>query len=410
MRLAPLAVLIFACGSSTPPPPPPDAGATAATYHRDVAPILARNCLGCHVDGGLAPFPLGTYAQAKAQAMAIKVATQSRTMPPWHVDNSGACQRYVDARWLTDSELDTLARWADDGAPEGDATPAPMPRALTALTEVSATLDLGADYMPQGNGTDDYRCFIVDPGVANDAFLTAYQVNAGQPREVHHMLLFGLITPDAETQAEMLDAAEPGPGYTCFGGPRVDGGFTVLAGWAPGAGATFYPQGTGVRLSGGRKAVMQVHYNLANGAERDRTTVALTLKPVVDHEALVLGLADTDLDLPPHLASITQGVTTTLAGSDTYHVLGVFPHMHTLGRTMHVERRRGASSECLVDVPQWDFHWQQFYFYQQPFDVAPGDAVTLECGFDTSSSDAEVKWGEGTADEMCLAGFYVTKN
>ncbi|MFT3843228.1 MAG: hypothetical protein QM723_39960 [Myxococcaceae bacterium] len=408
MRLAPLtAALLFACGGSKPGPPP---ATEAVSYHRDVAPILARSCLGCHVEGGLAPFPLATYAQVKAQAAAIKSATQSRTMPPWHVDNSGACQQYVDARWLTGDELATLSQWADDGAPEGAALPPPTPRALTALTEVTTTLELGLDYTPAGNGSDDYRCFIVDPAIGADAFLTAYQVNAGQPREVHHVLLFGLTDPDAETQAQMLDAAEPGPGYTCFGGPRVDSGFSVLAGWAPGAGATFYPQGTGVRLSGGHKVVMQVHYNLANGAAPDRTTVALTLKPSVDHEAMVLGLADTGLDLPPHLASITQGMTTTLTGTDTYHVLGVFPHMHTLGRTMRVERARGASTECLVDVPHWDFHWQQFYFYQQPFDVVPGDAVTLECGFDTSSSDTEVKWGEGTSDEMCLAGFYVTKN
>ena len=39
----------------------------------------------------------------------------------------------------------------------------------------------------------------------------------------------------------------------------------------------------------------------------------------------------------------------------------------------------------------------------------PGDQLYLECHFDNSDSTMARNWGEGTADEMCLGGFYVTQ-
>lgn len=414
MRLVALIAVasLFACGGNDDSPRKICRPLSDYTTFSEVAPIIGRNCVSCHVEGGSAPFPLRTYLQVRAQAAAIKSATQARTMPPWHVDNSGACQRYLDAPGLTDDEIGTLARWADTGTLPGVTTLVPLPEAPAALTGVTNTLDIGSAYTPKGNGSDDYRCFLVDPGTREDAFLTAWQVTVDQAREVHHVVLFGLADSTAEMQAQMLDATEPGTGYSCFGGPRITG-LTVLGGWVPGAGPTSYPEGTGVRLGAGRKLLMQVHYEAGSRAAADRTTVGLVLKPSVEHEAMVLGLTDTDLELPPHLPSLNQGMTATLAslaGQDTYQLLGVFPRMHAMGRTMHAEQLRAGTNDCLIDVPSWDPHAQRFYFYETPIEVSPGDAIAIDCGFDTTSSDAMVKWGEGAGDETCLAGLYVAKN
>src|SRR5262245_9675269 len=75
------------------------------TYYEDVAPILNRTCAACHAPGAIAPMPLLSYEQAKQVAPAIKRATHDRTMPPFAVDDSGACHTYADARWLTDDEI-----------------------------------------------------------------------------------------------------------------------------------------------------------------------------------------------------------------------------------------------------------------------------------------------------------------
>ena len=71
-----------------------------------------------------------------------------------------------------------------------------------------------------------------------------------------------------------------------------------------------------------------------------------------------------------------------------------------------VERANGETA-CLVDVPRWDFHWQMLYFHEQGLTVSPGDTVTMRCTYDTRSRDKNTKWGEGTLDEMCVAGLFV---
>jgi len=40
--------------------------------------------------------------------------------------------------------------------------------------------------------------------------------------------------------------------------------------------------------------------------------------------------------------------------------------------------------------------------------VKPFDIVTITCGYDTTTRQTTVTWGEGTDDEMCLVGFYLT--
>src|SRR5687768_14618194 len=88
-------------------------GADATTtWWEHVAPIVYDNCLGCHTDGGIAPYPLVAYENARPVATVMKTQTADRTMPPWHADNSSSCQTYADARWLTDEQIATIGAWA----------------------------------------------------------------------------------------------------------------------------------------------------------------------------------------------------------------------------------------------------------------------------------------------------------
>lgn len=380
----------------------------APTYHGDVAPILAERCASCHVAGGIAPFALGTFEDAAPRAEAIRAAVLDRRMPPWGVDASGACGTFADARWLSDDELATLAGWAEAGAPAGEpAAPPELPAADT-LASVGATLDIGTEYVPDAAGHDDYRCFVVDPALTADRYLVAYQVRPGEPRVVHHVILFSLDTPAAEAEAAALDAAEEGPGYTCFGGSGVDGS-RFLAGWAPGTPVTRYPAGTGLKLEARRKLVVQVHYNLHDGPLPDRTRVDLELADRAE-PALVVPIGDFDLEVPPGVARAPTGHTTTgLEIPVPLLVHGVFPHMHTLGKTLRVERLPFDGDDvCLADVPRWDFDWQQFYFYEEAVRLVPLDRLRIECVYDTRERTETVRWGEGTEDEMCLVFLYVT--
>ncbi len=379
------------------------------TYHEHVAPLLQRACVSCHVEGGIAPFALDSYEAAKAHASSIESATGSRRMPPISVDTSGDCNEFADRRILSDDDIGTIAKWVERGAAEGDpaAAPPPEPEAPK-LARVDLTVDPGVSYTPSNEASDDYRCFVIDPGLTRVRFLTAYEVHPDHRAEVHHVVLFSNDTPEQDAAAEQLDAAEAGPGYTCFGGSGTGGGRT-LAVWAPGTGATFYPDETGLRMLAGRKVVMQVHYN--QPTTPDRSTIDLTLEDAVPLEALITAAFDVDLALEPNQASATESSTAVVPASALgYRVWGVYPHMHRMGRAMHLSMNLGLGEQCLADVPRYDFGYQQFFFYQDPIVVppGPGGTFTISCTYDTRGETQTTHWGEGTNDEMCIAALYVT--
>ena len=79
--------------------------------------------------------------------------------------------------------------------------------------------------------------------------------------------------------------------------------------------------------------------------------------------------------------------------------------MHTRGRSIDLS----LDQSTLLDIPRWDFHWQQPYFFEQPVPVNAGQTAKVSCTFD-NPTDATLRFGEKTTDEMCLSYFYVTSN
>lgn len=390
-----------------------DAGpGSQVTYYGDVRPILVENCVMCHVAGGIGPFPLTSYELAVEVADRMKDATAARIMPPFLADNSGSCNTWSNYRGLTDEEIATIGAWVDMGTPEGDpTTPEPTPAALPTLPSVGATLEMPAEFTTNDAFEDEYRCFVVDAGLTENQFLTGYDVHPGNTQRVHHLIVYAPTNDTEASRAMDLDLAEGDAtdGYTCYGGARVQAQPIVL--WAPGAGATTFPRGTGIEMTAGRPLIMQIHYN--NQVEgtvpnTDRTTVDLSLTDSANPAYLPL-IGDFSLSLPPRTQEVTESATTNLDFLPvSVRIWGVFPHMHTLGRTIGIDIDRGGTEECLIDVPRWDFHWQMAYWLDDPVSVGPDDSGTITCTFDTRSRDTMTTFGEGTEDEMCLAFVYVT--
>ena len=95
------------------------------TFSKDVAPILAKNCQGCHRPGEAAPMSLLTYQQARPWAKAIKEAVLLKKMPPWFADPHYG--KFRNDRSLAQKDIDTLVAWAESGAPEGNPKDLPKP-------------------------------------------------------------------------------------------------------------------------------------------------------------------------------------------------------------------------------------------------------------------------------------------
>jgi hypothetical protein len=430
-----LVLLLTGCPDTSLPAGPPDAdrlhhdGGTRAddgstmltglTYRGDVAPILAEHCLRCHGEGGLAYdfLPFDTYDRVALQAGRIAIATLNpatgeRIMPPYYADNSGDCQTHRDANWLSDDELQVIADWAaTPGHPEGDASIVlPDPRLPTTLDRVDGQVAMGFDFTPAPDdpGTDDIdelRCFLVQPeGLTTDMFLTGYQVRSSNPNVVHHVIVYEPDIADPAAAAAPLEAEDARDGWRCDGGPQIEAHPVVL--WAPGVGATHFPDTTGLRLVAGRPVVLQIHFNMAAGTGPDRTTVDLELASSVPLEAQILPVSANPLSLAPGMAR--ESATDTTHVPMNGRIWGVLPHMHQRGVEMRVDLT-GGEAACLLQTVHWDFHWQQAYFFETPVSATRTQQLEITCTYDTRDDDDVVTWGERTSNEMCLNYVYATR-
>lgn len=383
------------------------------TYSNQVARILQTRCQSCHHDGDIAPFSLTTYADAFEHRDKIREMVETRQMPPWHVDTS--CARFQDDPSLTGAEIATIGRWIDTGATEGDPRMAPAPLSFSSawsLGEPDLTLTMGQAFTPDFSHGDVYRCFVLPTGQTEDRFVSAVEVRPGNRAVVHHSLLF----VDGAGVSPMLDAAEAGAGYTCFGGP----GFTptgALGGWAPGNRPAFLPAGVGIALPANARVVMQIHYHEVEGAAApDITSVGLHFArgPIAKH-LYTIPVINQSFRIPAGASDYPVSASIPFVPVDV-HLLGVTPHMHLLGKTMELTATGPGGPQCLLQVPDWDFHWQATYRYAEPIAIRAGSRIALRATYDNSalnpenpnSPPKEVGWGESTTDEMCIAFLSLT--
>lgn len=409
MRIASLCLLLIACGNDH-ALEPNDGG--EPVYYGEVERILADNCIECHSDDPdrLAPFSLVGLdnAQNAAESTPLAFSVMNRVMPPYYANNDGSCQTFHGTKWLTDEQIDTIVKWTNGERLAGEPTAPQMPPPPVKLPAIDKTLDIGTAYMPKGVA-DDYRCFIVDAVGTVDQYLTGVHVRPGNATVVHHVILSTMPPSGSLEEAAILerDALDAEPGYDCTGGPGD--GASFLTGWAPGAGVTIFPQDTGLLVPGNRKLVIRIHYNSSNtNGQPDRTLLDLDLAANVAKRATILSIRG-DVNLPPREVDATAIGTQVLNSGQiaSVRVWGGAIHMHTrgTGAQVHVQR---SQDTCMLDLDGWSFHWQHFYWYEQPFTVAKGETLRVTCHYDTSADTTNVTWGEGTSDEMCLAYLYVS--
>lgn len=251
------AIATLSCGGTAPSTPSPSPNQPTKlqgiTWYKHVQPIVNAQCVSCHATGGLAPFPLTSYEQAKQYAPVMSAAVVAKTMPPWMPDPS--CQHFAGERLLTAEQISQVYSWNQDGAPLGDpADQQAAPPPPQGLGNVSQTLDFGAAYTPKSG--DDYHCFVLDPALTQAKDLVAYEFVPGQRQEVHHALIYSA----ARTEVTSVDAAAPGLGWPCGGGSNVKGA-VLVATWVPGSPAIAYPAGTGISIPAANVLVAQMHYN-----------------------------------------------------------------------------------------------------------------------------------------------------
>ena len=383
------------------------------TYSKHIAAILWKNCAACHRPGEVGPFSLLSYKDASKRADFIAEITTDRRMPPWRAEpNFG---KFRDERRLSDREIELIAKWAEDGAPEGDAKDLPKPPSFPEgwqLGEPDMLLKMSEPFPVPAGGRDIYRCFVIPIPIETNKMVSAVEFRPGNAKVVHHAIMF----LDANGSARKRDGADGSPGFTSFGGPgiRPTGG---LGGWTPGTVPRFLPEGLVKYVQKGSDLVLQVHYHPNGKEESDQSVIGVhfSKKPV---SKIVTGIAvmQTGLKIPAgdaHCEITAQSQPLPV----NVNVLGLSPHMHNLGREFKATAKMpgGAGEIPLIWIKDWDFNWQGAYQFEKPIRLPKGAIINVSSIYDNSAANPKnphnppkaIHWGEQTTDEMCLCGVQV---
>jgi AhpC/TSA family len=393
--------------------------AAAVTYTRDIAPMIFARCMNCHRDGQAAPFSLMNYAQTAKRAKMLARVTDERLMPPWIP--SGNHERFLGERWLTDREIGLFRDWAAVGAPEGDPAdlpPTPHFAEGWRLGQPDLIVKMTEPFTVRADGADILQNFVIPIPTQADKLVAAIEFHPGNARVVHHAVLF----LDDHRAARKLDAATPEPGYENFGGP----GFLpsgALGGWSAGNSARRLPGGMGRYLKKSSDLVVQMHYHPSGKTETDQSEIGIYFvdKPISEslkEPGKLVGsfwMANYEMDIPAGDATYRRATSYTLPRDII--MVGVVPHMHLLGKTMTVTATLpDGRKQTLIEVPQWNYNWQDEYYYERPFKLPAGTRLDVDAMFDNSAGNPSnpssppkrVTWGDGTLNEMLYCFFLIT--
>lgn len=393
---------------------------SSITYCRDIAPLIQTRCQNCHRPGQVAPFSLTTFEEATQHAEMLVEVTQKRIMPPW-MPGPNSEHRFVGERWLTDHELNLLKDWVAVGCPKGDEAdlpPAPKFAEGWTLGTPDLIVKMPEPFTVPADGPDLLQNFVIPLGTDSDHLVAAVEFHPGNKRVVHHAVLF----LDGKGQARKLDEATPEPGYANFGGPGFlpDG---ALGGWSVGNTARRLPNDMGRYLKKGSDLVVQIHYHPTGKEEVDQSEIGLYFvkKPIEEslmESAKLVGsiwMANYEMDIPAGNANYRRSTAYRLPKDSI--MVGIVPHMHLLGKSMKVTARLpDKSTALLIDVPNWNYNWQDEYYFERPFKLPAGTVLIVEATFDNSdqnpsnpsSPPKRVTWGEETDDEMLFCFFLLT--
>ncbi len=360
------------------------------SYAKHVAPLLQKNCVDCHREGGIGPFAMSSHAKVSNYAAMIEEVLLTGQMSPWHADPTYG--HWDNDRSLSAEASQTLIRWVAAGAPRGDG-PDPLAEPLPALPDWGLGKPDFVVKLPQpesvpATGVLDYRHISVDLPTTNDLWLAALDVKPGNRRVVHHVI---------------VRAKWPG-------GPDDGSGRGInIVGWAPGMALTRFPEGTGKFIPHGAKLDLEMHYTTMGTPQTDQTEVAFYLLPGKPERTLFTRAAlQDDLNISPGADESRDAAIFGFKKPATIYTL--MPHMHLRGKWMRFDLLSpDGKRETLLSVPRYDFNWQTVYHLAQPRHVPAGTWLVVTGGFDNSPGNPanpeptkRVHFGLQSWDEMFI--------
>lgn len=368
------------------------------TYSNQVARLMQKHCVECHRPGEIAPFTLTNYEDVSGWAEMIQEVIHQQRMPPWHADPRHG--RFQNERLLTEDEKDIIDTWVAHGAPEGDASQLPEPRKFVRGWNLPRKPDRiipmrARPFHVPAEGTVEYQYFAVDTGFAEDRWVSATDIEPGNRAVVHHAIVF--ISPPLERRRR---------------------GLGWLAAYAPGQGSMQLPEGQARLIPAGSKLIFQMHYTPNGSPQKDLTRLGLVFAdPETVREQVVTLLAvEPEFEIPAGARDFEVDTVFDRWPTNA-RLLSIAPHMHLRGKAFRVETIPSSTDETpeiLLNVPGYDFNWQNAYRLIEPRPIPKDFAVRCVARFDNSEDNlvnpdpnSTVFWGDQSWEEMMVAFFEV---
>lgn len=382
---------------------------TELTFNHDIAPIMFQSCATCHRPGEAAPFSLLSYSDIKKHAHQIVDATKSRAMPPWLPEPQEL--KFADEMRLSDTEINLIERWVEQGEVEGNPTDLPpQPKFVEGwrLGKPDMILTAEKPLVLPPQGTDTYWNFIFPVPIQQTRWVKAVEIRPGDKRYVHHANIL-VDRAGASRKRE----SEPGAG---FGGMEIRIESQVfdpdshLLFWKPGTIPYVEPDGMALRLDKGTDLILNTHLQPSGKPEVIQPSIGLYFTPQAATKLPMLLQLENDvkLDIPPGDKKFL--VTDEFTLPVDVDLMAIYPHAHYLGKDIQAfAALPDGTKKTLIHIPQWNLNWQAVYRYAEPVRLPKGTTVSLRYTYDNSDQNplnpnhppVRVMGGNRSTDEMC---------
>jgi mono/diheme cytochrome c family protein len=385
------------------------------TYSKEIVRIFQDHCQSCHHPGGIGPFSLTTYETTKPKAALIRFMTSMRRMPPVRLVEG--CGDFANANHLAPAEINAIATWVQNGAPEGNRADLPKPLSFDdrgwSLGEPDIISTLPKPYLGHTAG-DTFRMFPMPTYFDRDTYVTGVEIRPGS-RYVHHVA----VMTDSTGAAERLDAQDEEPGYFIGG----DFGFAASAfigTWTPGQPAFKLPDGYAFFIPAGSRLVMDLHVREIDGhIDPDQTQIGIYLAHGPVQKLVKYDSVDNSTFIVP-AGNPNYTVTQTWKTDHDIHIVGIGAHAHRTAHTFDATATfPDGSKHCLLKIDDWDWQWQGLYPYVTPVAIPAGSRIDMVVTYDNSESNPaqfhsppiDLPYGgSGTDNEMCRVYFNYTRD
>jgi hypothetical protein len=403
----------------------PAAAAETPTFSKDVAPILQAKCQACHQPNSIAPMSLMTFQEARPWARSMKERVSSRQMPPWHIDKSVGIQQFKNDMSLSDEQIDTIVRWVDGGAPQGDPKDLPPAKPPVTNNEWQGVMDgygppdlviKSSEYTMPAKHQDVWYRPMSDIPITEPRWIRMIEIrpsNLKARKTLHHSVAYQVLSPD--NVASINTGLAPGP--SSLSADDAVNRRPMIMEWAIGKGYDRYRDDTGKLLMPGEKISWDQHIHAVGEEIPTGSEMGIWFYPKGQEpkkRSYLVGFTGIDrtkmLDIPPNSIAHTEGFTVL---KENTMITNFQPHFHLRGKAMKVEAIQPDGNRQVISyVGNFNFNWMTNYIYAD--DAAPvfpkGTVIHVSAYYDNTTANKNnpdpeqwVGYGDRTVDEMAHA-------